>query len=433
MADIQELYRLLKELEDQLAACMKCGMCQAVCPLYAETGKETDVARGKIALLEFLASQMLRDPKGVKDRLDKCLLCGSCAANCPSGVKVLDIFLKARAIITGYQGLSRPKKIIFRGMLANPGFLNKLLSLAARFQGLFSRQASQTLGSSCARFKIPLLGNRHFVPLAQTPWHRLTPSLNTEPGSGKLKVAFFPGCLTDKIFPGLAKTAVKVFNHHQVGIFMPEGQACCGIPALASGDKETFIKLVTRNMALFSKQSFDYLVTPCATCTSTIKKVWPMLPEYFSRETNEAIQKLAGVTLDISAFLVDCLGAGPEQSRKARGKPVTYHDPCHLKKSLDVSEQPRQLIRSNPDYNLIEMIESDSCCGMGGSFNLAHYDLSRRIGKKKKQNIIDSRAETVATGCPACMLQIIDLLSQEGHDLEVKHTLEIYAEALDRE
>ncbi|MCF8038241.1 MAG: (Fe-S)-binding protein [Desulfohalobiaceae bacterium] len=431
MADIQELYRLLKELEDQLATCMKCGMCQAVCPLYAETGRETDVARGKIALLEFLASQMLRDPEGVKDRLDKCLLCGSCAANCPSGVKVLDIFLKARAIITSYQGLSRTKKIIFRGMLARPGFFNKLLSLAARFQGIFTKQASQTLGSSCARFKIPLLGNRHFVPLAQTPWHRLTPSLNTAPGSGKFKVAFFPGCLTDKIFPSLAKTAVKVFNHHQIGIFMPEGQACCGIPALASGDKETFIKLVTQNIALFSKQSFDYLVTPCATCTSTIKKVWPMMPEYFSRETNEAIEKLAGVTLDINAFLVDCLGIDPGQSEKTPGKPVTYHDPCHLKKSLGVSEQPRQLIRSNSNYTLKEMNEPDRCCGMGGSFNLMHYDISQRIGTRKLRDIIDAEAKTVATGCPACMLQIIDLLSQEGRDIEVKHVLEIYAETLD--
>lgn len=431
MADLQELYRLLKELEDQLAACMKCGMCQAVCPLYAETGRETDVARGKIALLEFLASEVLKDPKGVKDRLDKCLLCGSCAANCPSGVKVLDIFLKARTIITEFQGLSTPKKIIFRGMLANPILFNKLLLLAAKFQGLFSKKASQTLGSSCARFKTPLLGERHFVPLAKTPWHKQTPHLDRKPENVKFKVAFFPGCLTDKVFPNLAQAAVKTFTHHQVGIFMPEGQACCGIPALASGDRETFIKLVNTNMALFSKQSFDYLVTPCATCTSTIKKVWPLMQDCFSKETNEAIAQLAGVTLDINAFLVDCLGAAPGQPEASQGKAVTYHDPCHLKKSLEVSEQPRQLLRSNPNYTLIEMNDSDRCCGMGGSFNLMHYKLSQEIGKTKLQNIIDSEAKTVATGCPACMLQIIDLLSQEGQDIEVKHVLEIYAESLD--
>ena len=82
------------------AFCQACGMCQAVCPLFAETGREADVARGKLALLDGLMQQMFEDPEGVSQRLNKCLLCGSCAANCPSGVNVLEIFIKARAIAT---------------------------------------------------------------------------------------------------------------------------------------------------------------------------------------------------------------------------------------------------------------------------------------------------------------------------------------------
>src|SRR6056297_2255220 len=130
MADVYKLAQSLQKLDDQMVACMKCGMCQAACPLYAETGREADVARGKIALVENLSEEILRDPKAVKERLDRCLLCGSCAANCPSGVNVLDIFLKARAIITAYLGLSPVKKAIFRGMLAKPAVFNALLGLA---------------------------------------------------------------------------------------------------------------------------------------------------------------------------------------------------------------------------------------------------------------------------------------------------------------
>ena len=105
MASMEALARLMRELEDQLIVCMRCGMCQSVCPVFDQTGREADVARGKLALLSGLMEQMFDDPEGVYERLSRCLLCGSCSANCPSGVKVQEIFLKARAILSGYMGL----------------------------------------------------------------------------------------------------------------------------------------------------------------------------------------------------------------------------------------------------------------------------------------------------------------------------------------
>ncbi|NTW36113.1 MAG: (Fe-S)-binding protein, partial [Syntrophobacteraceae bacterium] len=120
MQDMHRLAGLMKELEEQMIVCMRCGMCQAVCPVFAETGRESDVARGKLALLDGLVREMFSDPRGVQDRLMRCLLCGSCAANCPSGVKVLDIFLKARAILAGCRGMHPLKQAVFRGMLSRP-------------------------------------------------------------------------------------------------------------------------------------------------------------------------------------------------------------------------------------------------------------------------------------------------------------------------
>src|SRR5699024_1683052 len=99
-------------------------------------------------------------------------------------------------------------------------------------------------------------------------------------------------------------------------------------------------------------------------------------------------------------------------------------------RSLGVSAQPRELIRMNPDYALVEMKEADRCCGCGGSFTLSHYDLSRKIGQRKRNNIVASGAEVVATGCPACMMQLSDMLAQNGDDVVVKHTIEIYADSL---
>ena len=431
MADLHELARLLKELDDQMAACMKCGMCQAACPLYAETGRETDVARGKIALVENLASEMLKDPKGVKERLDRCLLCGSCAASCPSGVRVLDIFLKARAILAGYLGLSPAKKAIFRGMLARPRLMDTLLSSASKLQGVFAKPVNETLGSSCARFMSPLLGDRHFIPLAKKPWHKEHAAMNTPRGQSGLKVAFYPGCLVDKIFPRIARAVLRVMEHHEVGLFMPTNQVCCGIPALSSGDRQTFQTLVQKNIDIFSSQDFDVLITPCATCTSTITKIWPLMADSFSGPVQNKIHVLADRTMDVNAFLVDKLHISPAETDGQQRTRVTYHDPCHLRKSLDVVDQPRVVMQSNPACDFQEMQDPDRCCGMGGSFNLLHYDLSKQVGDKKRQAILDSQAEVVCTGCPACMMQISDLLSHAGRDIQVRHPIELYAQALD--
>ncbi len=429
-ADLQELAKLLRDIDDQLVSCMKCGMCQAACPLFAETGREADVARGKIALLENLANEMIEDPKGVKDRLDKCLLCGSCAAACPSGVKVLDIFIKARAIITGYMGLSPAKKAIFRGMLQHPELFNNVVGVASKFQGLFTKPVNDMIGSSCARFMSPLIGDRHFQPLAKEPLHKKYGKVDTAAGKSGIMVALYPGCLVDKIFPRVGDAVMKILEHHGVGVYMPLKQACCGIPAISSGDKQTYDKLVKQNLEVFEKGDFDYLLTPCATCTSTIKKIWPLMAEDYEGALRNRVNLLSDKTMDVNAFLVDVLGVKGIAEPNATAKTITYHDPCHLKKSLGVAAQPRTLLHTNPGYELKEMSESDRCCGMGGSFNIQHYDLSEKIGGHKRDSILATKAQVLATGCPACMMQISDLLSHSDAQIAIKHPVEIYAETL---
>ena len=430
MADMKQLARLIKELEDQLIVCMRCGMCQAVCPVYAETGREADVARGKLALLDGLAQEMFKDPRGVNDRLVRCLLCGSCSANCPSGVQVLDIFIKARAILTGYLGLPPLKKAIFRGLLVRPEFFDRLVEWGSRLQGIFVKPVDDLLGTSCGRLLSPL-GERHFKALAPAAFHQMVKPLNTSPGASGLKVAFFVGCVIDKVFPNIGAAVLRTLDHHGVGVYLPEDLACCGIPALSSGDTLTFNKLVRYNLQKFAAEPFDFLVTACATCTATVKKLWPLMTEELSPEAREQVTAIAAKTMDISQFLVDKVGVG-QGDLKSDGKKtlLTYHDPCHLKKSLGVASQPRILLQANPGYRFKEMAEADRCCGMGGSFNLQHYDISAAIGKRKRDHIVQSECAVVATSCPACMLQITDMLSQAGDRVQVKHAIEIYAESL---
>ncbi len=430
MADLDELHRLLLEIDDQLATCMRCGMCQAVCPIYAETGREALVARGKIALLEHLGHDMLKDVDGVKDRLETCLLCGACAANCPSGVKVLDIFIKARAALNTFKGLSPIQKLIFRAMLVHPDRFNALVSLGSKFQGLLTRPVSEALGSSCSRISLDVLGNRHFPALAKRSLHADVPHLDTPAGAAGLRVAFFPGCLVDKLFPRVGHAVLKVLKHHGVGVFLPDHQACCGIPALSTGDLKSFNDLLDKNLEAFGRGDFDYLVTPCATCTATIKKFWPVFADSADSGRQAAVAAIADRTLDINVFLTDIVKVRPAGTDSNGKRKVTVHDPCHLKRSFGIAAQPRMVARLNPEVGLVEMKDADVCCGCGGSFTLLHYDIAGRLGRYKRDNIVATGAEAVVTGCPACMLQITDMLSKAGDRVAVRHPVELYAEAL---
>ncbi|MFO7931442.1 MAG: (Fe-S)-binding protein [Thermodesulfobacteriota bacterium] len=432
MTGVRELAGMLKELEKDLGRCNRCGMCQAVCPLYVETQLEADVARGKIVLVENLGKEILDNPKAVKQRLDRCLLCGSCAAACPAGVPVLEVFLKARAIITGYLGLSPLKKAFLRGFFSSPERFDFLLNSMARVQGPFSKSANKSTGSLCSGLMSPLIGDRNFVPIVREAWHKKNSrGFEKTAQSSGIRVVFYPGCLVDRILPQVADAALSALDFHGVDVFVPSRVPCCGIPALGAGDRLSFETLVARNTDILAGLDYDFLVTPCATCASTIRKIWPSVSGNLPDATSQKLFEISAKTREISEFLVDIIGVKPLQ-RVEDYKTVTYHDPCHLKKSLGIEKQPRMLIEAAAGCDIVEMKEPDRCCGMGGSFNIEHYELSKRIGRKKMHSIAETGADMVATGCPACMLQITDLLSGAGYAVDVCHAVEVYAQSLAR-
>ncbi|SDF03878.1 (Fe-S)-binding protein [Desulfovibrio legallii] len=430
MSTLHELAQRLMALDDKITACMKCGMCQAVCPMFGASGMEADVARGKLALIDNLAHEMLKDPAAVGDKLGRCLLCGSCQAACPPGVQIMDVFMDAREIVNEYLGLHPAKKMIFRTLLTKPGLFNFAMRVGAPMQGLMFRRTGDTQGTVCAPMLNFMLGDRHMRPLAKTPLHARYGALDEPRRSGGLKVAFFPGCMGDKMYTEMSEACLKVLRHHNVAVFMPKGMTCCGIPALSSGDVKGMAEQMKVNAAALAKGDFDYLLSPCASCTSTIKELWPRYANRLGSVAQRKVEELAAKTMDINAFLVDVLQVHPAEHPQGNAVAVTYHDSCHLKKSLGVAAQPRTVIAANPAYELKEMAEADRCCGCGGSFNLFHYDYSRQIGQRKRDNVVASGAQVVAAGCPACMMQLEDVLSHNHDNVRVKHTVEIYAESL---
>ncbi len=433
MSNLQQLAQRLMDLDDRIIACMKCGLCQAVCPTFGASMMEADVARGKLALIDNLAHRLIEDPEAVADKLGRCLLCGSCQANCPSGVQIMDVFLEAREIVYGYMGLHPLKKIIFRTLLAKPTVFNLAMRVGAPCQSILFRQSFNTQKTCRAPLLDKIIGSRYIRPLAPKPLHVSQGHINTPAGKSGLRVAFFPGCLGDKMYTTMSEACLKVLEHHGVGIYMPKTLACCGIPAIASGDIEGMMKQTKANLLVLEKEKFDYIISPCGSCVSTIHELWPRYSKRMEPKFKLLVEKYAPKAMDITAFLVNVLKVDLNEQTEAKSDKavkVTFHDPCHLKKSLGVSKEPRDIINANPKYSLIEMQEADRCCGCGGSFNLFHYEFSSKIGARKRENIVDSGAEIVSTGCPACMMQLEDMLSQNADPIKVKHCIELYAESL---
>ncbi|WP_302616603.1 (Fe-S)-binding protein, partial [uncultured Desulfovibrio sp.] len=297
------------------------------------------------------------------------------------------------------------------------------------FQGLFIKKDNSPQNTACVPMFKAFIGERHIPMLSKKTLSAKVGTRDTPAGKSGLKVAFFPGCMGDKIYTDMAEACLKVFEHHGVGVYMPDNQACCGIPALTSGDLKSFGKLSAYNLDLFAQGKFDYIVTPCSSCTATIKEHWQNAEDLTSAQRAFA-RTLGEKAMDINAFLVDVLKVTPPEGAGQGKIKVTYHESCHLMKSLRVSKQPKDIIKMNKDYQLVPMKEADHCCGCGGTFTLTQPELSAKIGQRKRDNIVASGAEVVAMGCPACMMQISDMLARNHDSVKVKHTIEIYADSL---
>jgi len=430
MSDLSQLVSALRSLEDRLVSCNKCGFCMGTCPVFGQTLLEGDVSRGKLALLSNFSQEILKDIDAVSARLSRCLLCGACQHTCPSGTETFDIFVRAREIIAAYKGLSPIKKLIFRHLLPHPRLLSFMMAAGSPFTGLVMPKDNNPQQTAQAPLLRRFIGRRHLPSVAGKTFASEVGAQDTPAGKSGLRVAFFPGCMGDKAYLDMSRACLKVFRHHGVGVFMPADLVCCGLPALTSGDTEAFTRLAVLNAQSLGRSHFDYIVTPCPSCTMTIRDLWGRYAANLPEDARRIIAEIAPKAIDINVFLVDVLKAVTPVEPDADAKTVTYHDPCHLRLSLACTAEPRTLLRANPGYRLTEMNEADRCCGCGGSFTLAEPALSEDIGSRKLNNIMATNADVVATACPACMMQISDMLARKGGKARVRHAVEVYAETL---
>ncbi|HZV81189.1 MAG TPA: (Fe-S)-binding protein, partial [Geobacteraceae bacterium] len=360
--------------------------------------------------------------------MSKCLLCGSCVEKCPNDVPTDEIVMIARESLARQRGLTTFHAAV--GRVIRNRSLMKFGAAAARVLGpLFFRKVPETSGLRL-RFPMPFVGGkRHIPPITKKPFLERHPEvINGEPG--KPRIVFFVGCMTNFCYPQVGEATLALFRHLGCTVIIPKNQQCCGLPGMSGGDLDTVRGLAEKNLAELERYDADYIMTACATCGGALHKFYPNLVGKRHPELAARLQAIAAKTVD-AAQLLQKLGLNPEETGAGGDVRITYHDPCHLR-TRAITKQPRELLTGTPGVELTEMEGADRCCGLGGTFNVYHYDTSMQINAAKSEAIIRTGATAVVTGCPGCMMQLSDGLKQRGSAVKVVHTVEVLARKLRR-
>jgi glycolate oxidase iron-sulfur subunit len=413
----------IRKFHADVEQCMKCGFCGYFCPIYREEHEEKGLARGKDQLIRFALEGKQDLSAGFYQAIDNCLLCKTCVQYCPAKTRIDHAVTAARADYAAEKGLPLAKRLVFRYVLPNRWLFGVALRLASLFQGVLPRGEG--------RFRhlpqfLSALGAGRAIPEIAPRFLRTTlPERSPAAGTPKYRVGFFAGCATEYIFPEIGAMIVDVLRNLDCEVLFDRRQGCCGAPVYLSGDFATGRKMAARNVEAFA--GYDYVVTACATCSSGLKEYPTYLAE--TPEQKERFERFAARVKDFNEFVIDVLAADLGRltlKPRFRGKTVTWHDPCHLVRHQDVRAQPRKILQALDGLRFVEMADADRCCGLGGSFSITHYDVSRKIADHKVDAIADSGADAVVTACPGCMIQLRDALSRRKLSVEVLHVGELF-------
>ena len=416
----------LEPLREIAEKCVRCGICQSVCPVFAEIQKESAVARGKVTLIRKLLLKETGYSQKLSTYLLQCLGCGACSENCPNGVRADELILAARALMVEKRGLSLPKWVFLRGILRSAYLLPLLLKTGSLLQGLLLKKIPEESGLHL-RFSLPYLDKDRFIPTTANPFFldRYSEEVKAENATGR--IGLFSGCSINYLFPSVGESTVRLLTRNRTSVAFPKDQACCGLPAYGSGDIETAKSLAWRNVEAFDRRDLEQIIVPCGSCFYFLKEGYLKL-----FPNDEKVRAFSRKMVEPSTFFLKQMNRSPQANRSQdehKKIRLTYHDPCHMRRGMKIYQEPRRLLQQSPEIEWVEMKQPDRCCGMAGSFNFVYYDLSRKILKRKIADIEATRADCVATSCMGCLIQLKDGIHQRKLDTRAVHLVEVLEKA----
>jgi L-lactate dehydrogenase complex protein LldE len=226
----------------------------------------------------------------------------------------------------------------------------------------------------------------------------------------------------DTVWPHVAEAMVVVLQRLGLELDCPAQQTCCGQPAFNSGYWREARVAARRFVEIF--ENAETIVSPSGSCVNMVRHHYAKLfgdePQWRKRA-----ERIAARTYEFTEFLVDFLKV--EDLGASYPGRATYHDSCHLLRGLRVQDQPRRLLRRVDGLDLVEMKNSDYCCGFGGAFAVKYPDISAAMVNDKIDHIVNCGAQTVVGCDTGCLLNIAGAVSRRGLPIKTMHIAEILA------
>ena len=409
----------------QAMQCIRCASCLNVCPVFRLVGGHVfgKVYTGGIGTILTAWFDALKSSEDIQSL---CIQCGNCTQVCPGKIDIPGLILELRRRIAVEQGQPLAQKAIF-SVVNNRRLFHSMLRVASLAQKPLQKNG---FIRHLPYFLSDMTEFRSLPAIAEKPFRDTFKAIQQPPS--KEKVAFYAGCLIDFAYPEMGQAFVKIMNKAGIEVIFPEGQTCCGAPARYSGAYEVAAQNATDNINSLLAEDVIYVVSACPTCTVALQNEFLSTFESLGQtDSLPRARQLAAKVIDSSTLVKNLVDAGRLKFKP--GQPLgkaTYHDSCHLKRTLNVDRQPRELL-SQAGYELAEMYEADMCCGMGGSYSLKLPEISAPILERKLSNIKNTGAPLVLMDCPGCVMQIRGGLDKHSSSLKVEHSLQRLADQLE--
>jgi len=453
---------------DLMRQCIHCGFCLPTCPTYAILGVEMDSPRGRIYQMQAVAEGRMEISPEFVNHMYCCLGCRACETACPSGVQFGKLIEAAREQIQlevaqvpilsdirrevtetpeneefplDYSSVKRhalesPTDRVLRHFFFDLILPSRMLtSLVFAALKIYQRSGLQTLIRRTGLLDFanalptPLQGQlktpEELMPSASGDlFPQLLPEVTPALTKKRYRVGFISGCIMDQVYRDINEASIRVLTANGCEVITPPMQQCCGALHVHAGEAKRGRQLARHNIDVFEPYNCDAIIINSAGCGSNLKEYGHLLrddPAYVSRAI-----AFSSKVKDISEFLVSI-----EWNREMGplNRTVTYHDACHLFHGQKVKQQPRELLNAIPGLTMVNLKESDWCCGSAGIYNITNQDMASELLERKMNNIIATGSNVVATGNPGCMMQIALGAQQRGYELEVVHPIQLLDES----
>jgi Fe-S oxidoreductase len=370
---------LLDDISDEIWYCLHCMMCKATCTTHHYTRREEDAPEPRVHLIELIRRGFLDWDEVSAETIFHCNLCGLCKEWCASKQDISTIMTKARADIVN-QGFAPDSVVRVDKSLSN-------------------------------------LKNVYGKPLDE----RFNDISRASSSVNDAEVIYFIGCLSAYDRQEIPKAMIKILEAAGVNYRVLKGEEwCCGLPAYQLGLRDRAKEMSEHNAKFIKETGIKTIIASCPGCAGALDHGYPKWGT-----------KLNVEVLHHTVFIKKLLDEGRLKLQKPITKKLTYHDPCHLGRDMEIYDAPRDILKQVSESDILEMFatrEKALCCGSGGGYKLTNPEQANNMGSRITDEAVFVKADILVSACPLCKESFSNDAGKKG--LELKDIAELIIDSL---